>query len=176
MNTNNEIGLDSQCFTYLIDAMAKPQEPTDALAEQRIALFRVFLYRKGGLFLTPTVRKEFEAIPSTDRAAHHSNWTTLFPETQPIDQSKIDRRAVELRAFHRDAGDCYILAEAEDAGLRELLTFDSAFISNLSSHTKSALRRPADCWNRLGIPRGASPVTIPRGDNPLSGESWWRWT
>ena len=169
------IGLDSNCYTYLIDTMQSLQEPTDPLAEQRIALFRVFLYRSEGLFLTPTVRREFEAIPSPGRATHHANWTTLFPETQPIDQTRINTRATELGQFHRDEGDCRIVAEAEDAGLRVMLTFDSGFIANLSSNTVVALLRPLDFWNSLDIPKGSAPATKPRFDNPQSQQTWWRW-
>jgi len=171
----SNIGLDSNCYTYLIDAMASPSAPRDALADQRIALFRVFLYRPGGLYLTPTVRKEFEAIRSPDRAAHHQSWTTLFPETQPIDKAGIDARTSDLERSHGDPGDCRIVAEAEDASLTCILTFDSAFIDNLSSHTKMKLQRPLDFWNSLGIAKGVTPATVPSDDNPLSRETWWRW-
>jgi hypothetical protein len=175
MRSHYNIGLDSNCYTYLIDVMSKLQQPTDPLAEQRIALFRTFLYRKGGLWLTPTLRKEFEAIPSIDRSAFHSSWTSLFPETQPIDQSRIEIRVFELNKLHSDIRSCRILAEAEDAGLNGLLTFDNGFISKLSSHTQVSLQRPVEFWNSLGIPRGATPVTFPRTDNAMLAENWWCW-
>jgi hypothetical protein len=175
MNGGDPIGLDSNCYTFLIDAMASPSEPKDALAGQRVALFRVFLYRSGGLFLTPTVRKEFEAIRSPERAEHHQSWTTLFPETQPVDQAAIDARTIVLGRFHGDPGDCRIVAEAEDARLKGVLTFDSAFIDHLTSQTAVKLQRPLEFWNSLSIAKGATPTTVPRDDNPLSQETWWRW-
>jgi len=175
MRQRDYVGLDSQCYTYLIDAMSNTLEPSDKLAAERIALFRALLYRPGGLFLTPTVRREFEAIPSACRAAHHVSWAVLFPETQPIDQPAIDRRAVQLGQYHNDFGDCCILAEAEDSGLNGLLTFDKDFISHLSSHTCLTLQKPVDFWNWLDVQKGATPVTIPTTDNPQSGATWWRW-
>jgi len=175
MKKQMHVGFDSQCYTYLIDAMAKLDKPIDALAEQRIALFRIFLYRDGGLFISPTVRSEYQRIRSEERAKFHEEWTTLFPETQPINVSRINSRTIELQGHHPDADDCRILAEAEDAGLSVLLSFDSRFISRLDGHTAVCIMRPLDYWLSLNVPRGSTPATSPRFDNPMAGQSWWKW-
>ena len=175
MRKQIHVGLDSQCYTYLIDAMAGLDEPTDDIADQRIALFRILLYREGGLYISPTVRAEYQRIRDAARAEFHENWTTLFPETQPINRSRIDDRTKEFLASHSDAGDCRILAEAEDAGLSVLLSFDSKFIAHLRSKTLVSIVRPLDFWTSLNIPRGANPVMAPRFDNPMAAQSWWRW-
>lgn len=173
--TETHVGLDSNCYTFLIEAMVGTYEPTDPLADQRIALFRTFLYRHDCLFLTPTVVKEFKRIPDAKHAEMHNSWTVLFCETQPIDPPRIDARAKELEAFHKDADDCQILAEAEDAGLETILLFDGEFIRRLSGKSKVVLIRPAEFWQSLSIPRGSKPRWTPRYDNPLSAQTWWRW-
>lgn len=168
--------MDSQCLSYLIDAIEGLDEPTDALADQRVALFRTYLYREGGLFITPTVKVECERIRDVDRAAIHKSWiSTFFGETQPINQPRIDVRTAELEAFHHDSDDCRILAEAEDAGLTVLLSFDSAFILRLRGKTNVVLLRPLDYWLSLRIPKGSGPVTVPHHTNPLTARTWWRW-
>lgn len=101
MKKQIHVGLDSQCYTYLIDAMAKLDEPVDDLAEQRIALFRIFLYYDGGLFISPTVRSEYQRIRSQARAVFHEEWTTLFPETRPINGSRMNARTIEFRRIIR---------------------------------------------------------------------------
>jgi predicted nucleic acid-binding protein len=155
--------------------MAGTYEPVDALADQRIALFRTFLYRSGCLFLTPTVVKEFKRIPDASRAAFHDSWTVLFCETQPIDCARISARGDELLASHRDSDDCRILAEAEDAGLSKILLFDDEFIGRLAGKSAVGLVRPVEFWRSLNIPRGAKPRLAPRDDNPLSAQTWWQW-
>lgn len=175
MKKNIHVGLDSQCYTYLIDVMSNLSEPTDNIANQKIALFRTFLYRKEGLFLLPTVRIECERIKDIMRAQLHESWTTLFPETQPINPSHIDKQTNEFLTFHSDADDCRILAETEDAGLSVLLSFDSKFITHLKGKTNVSIIRPLDFWISLDIPRGANLATVPRFDNPMAAQSWWKW-
>lgn len=169
------VGLDSQCYTYLIDAMSDVHEPSDSLADQRMALFRIFLYREECLFVMPTVKKEFEAISNIARAEKHDNWMTLFPETQLVDAARVARRASELSLFHSGIADCRIVAEAEDGSLDTLLTFDDNLIARLETRTPVRLLRPADYWKLLSVPRGATPATSPRNDNPMARVTWWRW-
>lgn len=176
MAKHSNVSLDSQCLSYLIDAMADIREPTDALAPQRLALFRSYLYRPGGLVTTPTVMVECRRIRDAARAEFHESWIhTLFGEAQPIDPAQIDARTTQLLDFHSDPDDCQILAETEDAGLTTLLSFDFDFISHLADKTTVNLLRPNDFWQSLKIPRGAHPVNVPHHTNPLAQVSWWRW-
>lgn len=171
----SHVGLDSQCYTYLIDAMAGLDEPTDTLAEQRIALFRTFLYSDNGLFILPTVLTEYKRIRNRSRIAFHEEWTTLFGETQPIDPMRVEARSAQFLSIHDDPDDCRILAEAEDARLGTLLSFDSKFIAHLTGASPIRLLRPLEYWQSLNIPRGAKPCTLPRSDNPMASQTWWRW-
>jgi hypothetical protein len=170
------VAADSQCVSFLIDALINVKEPTDALADQRIALFRTYLYRDRALLLTPTVIAECKAIPNAGRAAHHESWiSTFFGVTQPIDPVGIDARTAELLAIHNGAGDCRILAEAEDVGINVLLSFDAALISRLCDRTTVQLLRPLEFWESLNIPKGARPITVPHSTNPLATLDWWKW-
>lgn len=170
------VGLDSQCLSYLIEAMSVTSAPTGNLAPEKLALFRCFLYRPSGLHITPTVTAEWERIRNPDRLALHRSYSeTLISQTQPISQSQIDTRTLALQSFRSDADDCRILSEAEDASLSVLLTFDSRFIDRLRSHTTIKLMKPVDFWLSLNIPHGSKPNTKPCLDNPLSQEKWWRW-
>ena len=173
---NVHVCLDSQCLSYLVDTMSVTTAPAGNLASQQLALFRCYLYRPRVLYVTPTVTSEWRHIRNPDRLALHSSYTqTLICETPPIDQNRIDARTLSLQAFHSDEDDCRILAEAEDASLSVLLTFDTRLMKRLAQHTTVTLTRPADFWESLNIPRGSKPSTEPRYDNPLSIESWWRW-
>jgi predicted nucleic-acid-binding protein len=151
-------------------------ERTDSLADQKKALVRVFLYDRWGLYVTPTVVVECAAIRNVARAELHASWlNTLFAETTIINVAAVDARARALQAHHSGANDCRIVAEAEDAGVTVMLTFDDDMIARLTPHTSLRLVRPLDYWNSLGIAPGSQPATSPHATNPLLQQTWWRW-
>ena len=47
MRDLSEIGLDTNCLTYLLTALEGIVAPTDGLAEQKVALVRLYLYTPG---------------------------------------------------------------------------------------------------------------------------------
>jgi predicted nucleic acid-binding protein len=176
MASLSEIGLDSQCLSYLLDALEGVAAPTDALAEQKIALVRLYLYTPGTLWVTPTVRTEFSRIRDPARRGIHENWTSVLFGVRPLSSpDAVERRAAELVKHHGDADDRRILAEAEDVGFATLLTFDNDFVKHLSSRTRLNLIRPAQLWATLAISNGAPPQKVPTLANPLASETWWRW-
>ena len=61
------VGLDSQCFSYLLDALEGVSEPTDALADERKALVRTYFYSPGTFSLLPQVRAECDRITTRGR-------------------------------------------------------------------------------------------------------------
>jgi len=170
-----EVGVDSNCFTYAIEALERVQEPTDAIADQRVALVRLFHYRRETFILTPTVEQEYARIRDDRRREAHRSWHSVHFDTRPIsDPVAVARRVAELRAFHGDT-DCQVLAEAEDMGLGALVSLDAKFVTRLGLRARLKLTRPADYWRSLAIPRGATPAWEPTPDNPLAGQTWWRW-
>lgn len=169
-----DIALDTNCLTYVIDAlegMAAP--PTDGLAEQKVALVRLFFYTPA-LWVTPTVEREALRISDSVRRANHIGWMSVhFGVLRP--SGPVQRRATELEALHPEEKDCLVLAEAEGIGLGVLLSFDDTFVKRLSPCARLTLARPAQFWETLGIPRGAPRRWMPSHDNPLAMQSWWRW-
>ena len=83
MNRGIQLGIDSQCLSYVIDAMAGISEPSDSLAVQKLALVRLFFHLPDTLWVTPTVTLECARIRNTDWAALHASFIrVLFGELQ----------------------------------------------------------------------------------------------
>jgi predicted nucleic acid-binding protein len=126
----SKIGLDSQCLTYLISALEGVAAPTDSLAEQKVALVRLYLYTPGTLWVTPTVEREFLRIRNEERRATHVSWTSvLFGVRLITDVARVEQRAASLQQVHPDIDDRTVLAEAEDIGFATLASFDTDFVS-----------------------------------------------
>ena len=174
-----QIGLDSQCLSYLLDAVAGIEEPTDILAPEKKALLRSWFYRPGSFAftLTATVIAEVRDIRnSARRESHESFIRTLFLDYPVRDLAAIQARASQFQMTHPRPGDCRILAEAEELGLDIVLTYDHDFWKRLHGASPTTkLIKPSAYWTDLNVPRGAVPQTVPHHTNPLSSQSWWRW-
>ncbi len=132
----SELGLDSNCLSYLIDAMEGVAEPTDDLAEQKVALVRLYHYTPGTLWTLPTVKEEFLRIADPMRRARHDSWTNVLFGVRPVsDPGAVAMRAAELKHLHRPLKDRTVLAEAEDIGLSALLSFDARFVRRLAPYS-----------------------------------------
>lgn len=172
-----KVGLDSQCLSYLLDAVAGIEEPTDALAGERKALIRIWFYTLGTFYVSETVVKEVGAIRTADRREFHDGFVqTLFLDLPVRDRAAVELRTAQLMVSHPQMNDCRVLAEAEDLGLCAILTYDREFKRRLDSASGVVeVMMPSAYWSSLNIPEGASPITAPHHSNPLSGQSWWRW-
>jgi hypothetical protein len=181
---NQYVGLDSQCFSYLLDAISGISKPTDSLALEKIALTRAWFYKPGqfSFVLTDTVVNETSKIKNIERRNLHDSFrNTLFHDPAVQDPIAVKNRANVFYKDHRKLNDCLVLAEAEELKLDIVLTYDSKFWKRLcciSNVTK--LMKPTDYWASLNIPKGARPTVVPYnatpGDaNPLSFQQWWRW-
>lgn len=174
---NSQIGLDSQCLSYLLDGIAGISEPTDSLATEKIALLRSWFYRPGTFTLTQTVVSEVAKIQNPERRElHESFMRTLFLDYSVRDAEAVQSRTKQFQSKHPALSDCSILAEAEELGLDVLLTYDHKFwkrLQNFSATTK--LMKPSAYWIGLGVPHGAQPRTVPHHTNPLSQQVWWHW-
>jgi hypothetical protein len=172
----SELGLDSNCLSYVIDALEGIGEPKDALAEQKVALVRLFLYTPGTLWTLPTVKREFSRISDPKRRASHESWTSVLFDPRPLNNPEgVRRRADDMKAIHCDEDDRLVLAEAEDVGFASLLSYDLTFVRRLAPHARLDLTTPLACWQVLAPPKGVSPCNLPRYDNPLAAQTWWRW-
>lgn len=172
----NQIGIDSQCLSYVIDAFSGIAAPSDPLAPQRVALARIFFYLPGTLWVTPTVTAECARIRNITRAELHASFIrVLFGELPVPDSSAAKARTTTLTGHHAGHNDCAIIAEAEAVGSSVLLSFDSSLVRHLARRTKVQLVEPLEYWNGLSIPLGARPDKEPHSTNPLSSQAWWRW-
>lgn len=176
MNTIT-IGIDSQCLSYLIDAIQGIKKPTGSLAPEKTALYRIYLYTPGTLFVTETVINECAAIRDEARKELHDSYIgVLFDEAQIQQLENVELRAKKLEAHHNGKNDCRILAESEDANFNVLLTYDNDFLTHLQGVSQEVkICRPTEYWNQLNISHGANPDKRPSNSNPLSNNKWWEW-
>lgn len=177
MKITDGVGLDSQCFTYLIDAIQGIGPPTSPPEEEKISLLRIYLFSNSTLFITPTVKTEYLSIRNQEhRESHESFLNVLFDEWPIDDTCAVKLRARNLEKDHNQKNDCMIFAEAENIGMRTLLSYDKEFLRRLRGKSPSLqLVKPSEYWAQLAIPRGMRPNKIPDRRNPLSAQTWWRW-
>ena len=173
----HRVSLDTQCLSYLLDGIAGIIEPTDSLAEERKALLRTWFYRPGTFVLTETVMGKVANIKNIDRRKFHQDFILpLFHDDSVRNPSLVAKRTLEFESFHPSKNDCRILAEAEDAEVDIVLTYDDKFLKRLGSvSNKCRLERPTSYWFGFEVPRGATADKVPHRTNPLSQHSWWRW-
>lgn len=147
------------------------------ITEEGIALIRIWLYLPGRFFITDTISKECSSISETIKLQTHSSFASHTYWGVPVkDIARTVARADELIALHGGRGDCLALAEAEDAGLDVLLTYDKRFLKlGSASQSSVQLHRPTEYWSGLAIPKGAPLANRPTQGNPLEGQLWWRW-
>lgn len=171
------IGIDSQCVSYIVSAMNGILMPTDDLAVEKIALFRIYLYLLNAFYVTPTVMEEcFRIRDKAKRDLHESYISALFVESYPDNRAAIEKLTKVYQKHHAKERDCKILAEAEVAGYNVLLTYDFNFLTKLSGCTSQVrLMKPSIFWNDLAVPRGTKPDKIPHPTNPMAAYNWWRW-
>jgi predicted nucleic acid-binding protein len=172
-----QIGLDSQCLSYLLDAIAGIGEPKDSLASEKKALLRSWFYKPGTFTLTETVISEVGRIRNAERRELHESFIrTLFLDYPVRDLSSVQSRAGQFQVTHPKLSDCRILAEAEELGLDIVLTYDHDFWKRLQGASPTTkLIKPSVYWAGLNVPSGAKPMTVPHHSNPLSQQQWWRW-
>lgn len=171
------VALDSQCMSYLIDAMEGVKEPVCNVADQKKALIRIWLYTPVLFHVTATVRTECAQIQDEKRRALHEDYAITLLWDPPVFQPDlVARRVVELLPSHPSELDCRVLAEAEEHSFDALLTFDHDFWTRLGPKAPVVpLQQPIQFWKGLSISRGARPTRLPHRTNPLSRETWWRW-
>jgi predicted nucleic acid-binding protein len=173
------IGLDSQCYSYLLDAISGISKPTDSLASEKVALIRAWFYKTGqfSFVLTETVVNETSKIKNIERRNRHDSFrNTLFHDPAVQDPIAVKNRANEFYKHHRKLNDCLVLAEAEELRLDVVLTYDDKFWKRLQNSSGiTRLMKPSNFWVSLQLPRGVRPTTVPHETNPLSQQQWWRW-
>lgn len=174
----NMPALDSNAFTYLVEAMSPSMGVTGVapVDNERIALLRSFIYQDGIFSLLPAVQAEYMKIKDCDRLKKHCQVGGIhFDDVLGLDQNLVENRITALSAYHNKTNDCRILAEAEIGGLGALITFDKNLIRRLKPRSPIQIITPSDYWKRLSISGGSRPHRVPHKTNPLSKTDIWQW-
>ena len=173
------IAIDSNCLTYVIQAVNSGERPTGDtgdLDQQKLALLRIYLYLNDTLYVPKTAMDEARKISDVRRADEHASFNSSLFGTWPAqNQKRVDDRAAELLRFHNKKSDCLVVAEAEDTFMTVLLTRDTKMIKRLVDQTNVLLITPLEYWASLNMTKDAKPVKVPHPTNPLAGQTWWRW-
>ena len=177
---NNKVSIDSNALSYLVDVMMNDKKPMEKEADEKIALFRVYLYREDNLYVSPTVRAEYEKIKDEQKRRDHQEITDiLLGDISVSDHSLIKTRTKEYNKFHsgkKNEKDCKILAESEIGGCNLILTYDQDFYNKLNNKTHTIkIMKPSDFWVSLGIPQNSEMKKEPSSTNPHSKETWYVW-
>jgi hypothetical protein len=170
------LGLDSQCFTYLISAFENVVEPTDTLSEEKKSLVWIYFYCSPSFWLSPKVKDEYDKIKDVTKHHMHLSWHGVhFHNFNPLpNPNKVEELAKDFKKYHSGDNDCTIIAEYKLYGINTVLSYDAGLINNLQNRGVSIIR-PSEYWMSTKIPKGAKPKLIPDGTNPLSNQIWWRW-
>ena len=174
------VAVDSNCLSFLADAIFLGQKPKDNLADQKIALLRIFLYREEGLYEVPILKDEYERIKDENlKKAHNDVARYLLVNVPEVDQRILEDRIAEYSLIHKgekNYKDCRILSEAELGGCDCLLTYDSTFLKRLKDKTHNiSMIAPLQFWDYFKIPHNAKPKIGPHQTNPLAQQDWWKW-
>jgi hypothetical protein len=175
-----KIAIESNSFTYLLDAMWSKDQPEGDDADEKIALIRLFMYRSDVFYITPTVKEEVSEIRDFSNLQDHQSLSGAhLGITEDKSQTEVEELAKFYQRFHskkRRFNDCKIVAEAELDNCSFLLSYDKDLVKNLSGNTKSIkVEFPSKFWESLAIPRGAEFKWSPAQTNPLAKQSWWKW-
>jgi len=184
--TELKVGVDSMALTYLVLAMQPSYDPAmddERLAEERIAIFRLYLHTVETFFVPPTVLKEYQPIRDSEWREQHRGIceVLLFDYPWKVEEQAVDQRKEFYLKFHNKEKDCQMVAESEIGdigfgGLDVLLTNDDGLLKHLSGKTQTLnLIKPSEYWQSLAIPKGTRPRTVPHATNPLAKKTWWKW-
>lgn len=170
------VGLDSNCASYVIDTFNAVVEPVGDLAIEKKALFQSFVYVVKTFWVTPSVREECTAISDAARRLNHESFfSSLFPTVHLTNPAQVIALACAFESLHPKVRDCRILAEAVASELDVFISFDGRFVRHLFRAARPLqLMRPSEFWQRFGVSRGATPINVPATTNPLREQSWWR--
>lgn len=178
---NSKVAIDSNCLSYLVDKIHFGHKPIGNQADKKIALLRIYLYRRETFRVPPAVESEYKRISNIEYKKLHNDTHSFLLEDVFLscDPEVLGSRLQEYSVIHpgrKERTDCQIVAEAELGGCDYLLTYDYNLLSHLKGRThRIGLKTPTEFWNALDIPHGMNPTYAPQSTNPLSKQTWWVW-
>jgi hypothetical protein len=171
-----QVAVDGNCVTYLVDALKAIVEPTDSLSSERKALAWLLFQGTASLCTVPANQKEVAAIAEELKRSEHLSWLSSHISTcQTHDEEQVIAQTNAYLPFHRKVTDCRAVAEASSAGCVAYLTKDRDLIGRLAPLAKPMLvALPSEYWASLAVPHGTARWQ-PDASGPLASQSWLRW-
>jgi predicted nucleic acid-binding protein len=169
--------LDSNCYTYLLEAMSFSDEPPEflALRDEKVSLLRLYLYSDMTFAISDTVRNEYLKIRQPTKLKLHESTNTCLLETISPDIKKVIELVEIARKKHNSRSDCKIWAEAVLAQAAYLITCDKKLAKRLADLSlNTIIISPIELFNKLKIPKKSEPKILPHCDNPLSKLNFWK--
>jgi hypothetical protein len=172
--------VDSNALTYLVNAIGvesyDPAQDSSGLADERIAMSRLFMYGDCRLWVPPVVRIETADIPAGELrdAQNRMTWYQLLDHDSGVSEAVIQQRVEQLLQHHNAVNDCRVVAETEAMELSYVVTRDDKLHRRLQTHTPVQIVRPSELWTSLDIRCAPPHAMVPAPDNPLSAHHWWR--
>lgn len=170
---DSRVALDVDVFRLLVTALnwTGGREP-DA---ESVSAVRVYFYITDPL-ITPTVSAEVEQA----NELLLSKWKNYhFEEIAAPDdfyRGCVKGMAERYIDYHPDPRDCRVVAEAECAQVKALLTLNADLVRGLSGRSEViSVVSPSEYWRAAKVHRGTAPRHTPADGNPLVGATWWRW-
>lgn len=173
------IGVDSNTFTYLANAMAigyDPEKDSPQLREEKIAMLRILLYI-GNILVVPTIEEEYRKVRDEEKLKELERLHTIFL-SDAFRQSPEGVKQIcnKLKQAHKPEIDRKIYAECVVNNIDILLTYDADFLNHLATtQYKTILQKPSEFWLNQNIPKDTLPKSSPHPSNPLSRQTFWRW-
>ena len=100
---NQNVGIDSQCLSYLIDAVVDVEEPVDPLAEEKKSLIRTWFYLPGTFYVSETVVKECSKIRNSERRELHDRFIVpLFIDAPVRNSSAVEKQTAKYMERHAE--------------------------------------------------------------------------
>ncbi len=161
---------------YRYELTYATEHTSSGLADERIAMSRLFMYGDCRLWVPPVVRSETAGIPRGELrdAQNRMTWYQLLDHDSGVAEGVIERRVNELLQHHAAATDCRVVAETETMELGYLVTRDDRLYRRLQARTKVRIVRPSEFWESLDIHCAPVHAMVPAAENPLSASDWWR--
>lgn len=173
------VTLDSNTMTYLAQVFHPdydPESDSSGLRDDRIALFRLYLYLDNIPWIVPAIEQEYQQIKEQQRLQSHTHLAYAYLNEAPElpDIPEVEERVKELLVRHPGEQDCRVVAQTEALGANVLLSCDNDLLRHLSSVARISLERPTTYWNQLAVPRGKRPRLEPKLGS-AEKTVWWKW-
>ena len=167
------VALDIEVLRLLVSTLSGSGETPPN--EEAVSAVRIYVYLTNPL-VTPTVVEEIEQSTAPGLSA----WKGYnFEEVAGQDdfyRGCVKGMAERYLDYHPDPRDCRVVAEAECAKVKALLSLNAELVRGLSGRSEAInVLSPSKYWRAARVPHGAHPRLPVAEASPLATADWWRW-